>query len=163
MRRNAPMDAGRRYSLFKEQGARLCPKTQWPHDGPKRAWLRGTATKQYLVLRRGAVTKQTCPFRPTAGGWESPHLRRRNGSKGLLTQLSPLLLASEPIPSRREVIGVSDRALGVPARRHMTRFPFFLFQQRGLFHATSHHPRGLAADGDLKGIRRAGLGRTGSA
>src|SRR5882724_10666312 len=54
--------------------------------------------------RLGAITKQTCPLRPTAGGTESIHLRRRDGSKGLLTQLSPSLLASGSILCRREAI-----------------------------------------------------------
>src|SRR4051812_18803554 len=50
------------------------------------------------------------PAHPS-GGTESTHLRCRNCSKGLLTQLSQFLLASESILCRREVIGFSDRAL----------------------------------------------------
>src|SRR5215208_3073956 len=58
----------------------------------------------FEILRRGAITTQACPLRPTAGGTESIHLRCRNGSKGLRTQLSPSLLASGSILCRREVI-----------------------------------------------------------
>jgi len=49
------------------------------------------------------------PAHPS-GDTESLRLRRRNGSKGLLTQLSLLLLATEAILCRREAIGLSDRA-----------------------------------------------------
>jgi len=53
---------------------------------------------------RAVTTKQACPFRPTAGGTESTHLRCRDRSKGPLTQYSRLLLASGSILCRREVI-----------------------------------------------------------
>ena len=76
--------------------------------------MRDAATKQYLytTARSGNKADGLFPAHPS-GGSESPHLRRRTGSKGPPTQLSPMLLASEPIPSRRAAIGFSDRAYGL--------------------------------------------------
>src|SRR5512141_1926612 len=72
--------------------------------------MRGGTTRKCPTTHRGGPTKQACPFRPTVGGLESAHLLRRTGSKGLWTQLSPMLLASEPIPGRRGGLQFSDRA-----------------------------------------------------
>src|SRR5438477_7359060 len=57
------------------------------------------------------------PFRPSEAGTESSHLRCRDGSKGLLTQLSPSLLASGSILCRREVISFQTEPYAMPQQR----------------------------------------------
>src|SRR5215210_3772194 len=77
----------------------------------------------FEILRRGAITTQACPLRPTAGGTESIHLRCRNGSKGLRTQLSPPLLASGSILCRREVISFQTEPRAPPPHIQTTDPP----------------------------------------
>ena len=79
--------------------------------GRKGPGCEATATQQYLytTARSGNEADRPFPAHPQ-GGLESPHLLRRTSSKGLRTQLSPLLLASEAILGRRGAIGFPDRA-----------------------------------------------------